>query len=262
MEYNYEQIEKYLKGELSMVELNNFEQELATNSTLKEEVALYKDVDASLNNHFRFEKEDKALKAMFNEYGKKYAVEYASDQNNTSIEQNIEHNDANKVPKRTTITRRLFPLAALAAAAALLLFLFNPFTNQVSPTQLAEQNFTPYTLETFMGGGQSDEILKKGKKYYNGKAYDLALENFNQYLGINANDSEVLLAKGCAEFKLHQTNNAIQTFQKIKGQASAKWYLALAYLKNNDVENAKAQLQSLTSNAQYGKNAKALLKEL
>jgi len=269
MEYNYEQIVKYIKSELSPAEMQSFEEELSKNKTLQQEVALYKDVDVTLSNEFKYKKEDTALQATLSQLSKKYATEYAASNFeikttglNTSDELYTEEAIDQTKP---SITRRLFPLAALAAAAALLLFLFNPFTQQMSPVQLADQHFAPYTLETFMGNGDSNEILKKGKKYYNGEAYNLAIENFNKYLAINSNDAEVLLAKGSAELKLNKTEAAIQTFQLIQGKASAKWYLSLAYLKNGETKNAIPLLESLSEgkeNLSYTKRAKEILANL
>lgn len=268
MDYNYEQIVKYLKNELSSAEMQSFEQELSINKTLKEEVILYKDVEASLSNQFNYEKEDSELQITFNKLGKKYATEYSETQSETTATDSVTsktHSQEEINQTKPSIIRRLFPLAALAAAAALLLFMFNPFTQQLSPAQLADQNFTPYTLETFMGNGDSDEFLKKGKKYYNGEAYALAIETFDQYLITNPTDGEVLLAKGSAQFKLNKIDASIQTFQQINNKTSAKWYLALAHLKNGESEKAKTLLQGLSKkedNKLYTEKAKELLKEL
>lgn len=258
MEFSYEQIEKYIKGELSTTEVQSFEKELAVNTSLKEEVALYKDVEASFSSHFKFEKENATIESTLGDLGKKYASE--------NVEHNIQNTDKIESLKaksgKPTITRRLFPLIILAAAAALLLFIFNPFTNQITPSQLAVQNFSPYEIETFMGDDKSDKILKEGKKHYNSGVYALALENFNEYLLANPNDIEVQLTKGCAQFKLEQTDAAIQTFQQIKNSNAAKWYLALTYLKKDDVNKANTILKSLLNNQQYGNKAETLLKQL
>jgi len=266
MEYDYKQIEKFIKGELSEAELKKFKEELNTNAELKKEVMLYQDVEISLSEIFKYEKEDKTLKATFNEFGKKYALEYSTNKEETQVDNAgvLLETKVEEATNRPTITRRLFPLAALAAAAALLLFLFNPFTNQVSPTQLAEQNFTPYQLDAFMGDDNNTEIeWKNAVKYYRAEDYENALQNFNIFLQSNPNNKEALLAKGNAQLKLNQTNAAIQTFQQVGNNSeAAKWYLALAHLKNDEVKKAKPFLQSLTGKATYGKKAKALLKAI
>jgi len=258
MEFNYEQIEKYLKGELAPADLENFELELSKSELLKEEVALYKDVEVALSNQIKFEKEDSETETILAELGGKYKEKNIEDTSKKDGEFEAKVVNTNK----STITRRLFPLATLAAAAALLLFIFNPFVSQLSTEQLADENFTPYTLESFMGDSGTDKILKKGKKQYGTGAYELALKNFNEYLEVNPGDTEIQLAKGCSQFKLNQTDAAIQTFQEIKNSSSAQWYLALAYLKKEETNSAKAVLESLLSDRQFGNKAEALLKQI
>jgi len=266
MEYDYKQIEKFIKGELPEAELIRFEEELNTNSDFKKEVMLYQDVDISLSDIFKYENEDKALQVTFNQLGKKYANEYSKNEAEITVENADVSTEIHKeeAVKQPTITRRLFPLAALAAAAALLLFLFNPLANQVSPAQLAEQNFTPYQLDALMGSGDNAEAdWTKGAKYYRAKDYNNALQYFNVFLKNNPNNKEALLAKGSAQMKLNLIDEAIQTFQQINSKSKAsEWYLALAYLKNDEAEKAKGLLQNLSGNTKYDKNAKTLLNDL
>jgi len=258
MEFNYEQVAKYIKGELPAAELQSFEQELASNTSLKEEVALYKDVEASLSTHFKFKEEDTAIEASLTKLSKKYTSENTKD-----VSKETSEFETKAISKdKPSITRRLFPLVTLAAAAALLLFIFNPFAGQLSLGELVTQSFKPYELETFMGDDESDKILKEGKKHYNDEAYKLALENFNEYLSVNPNDKEVQLAKGCSQFQLNQTDAAIQTFKQIENNSSAQWYLALSYLKKEEAHKAKTILESLVSDRQFRTKAKALLKHL
>ena len=258
MEFNYEQIEKYIKGELSPTEVKSFEQELLGNSALKEEVALYKDVENTLSKQFKFEKEDAAVETTISQLSKKYATQ--------NIEDNVSKSKENKTKEvqnsKGNIMRRLLPLATLAAAAALLLFLFNPFSNKISPTQLAAQNFEKYEPDTSMGSSDVKTTYEEAIKNYRAENYEVAITKFDSFLKDEPNNKEALLAKGCALLELNKSGLAIQTFQQIKGSKTANWYLALSYLKNDEVTKAQPILEGLLDNKKYGAKAKAILRDL
>lgn len=291
--YDYEKIEKYISNKLSESEQALFEQEVQTDSELKKEVDSYKKVHNELAYKFKYKQEDNEFQALIEDLGYQYFSKKSA-ATNLGSESEIEILVGNKEQSESeqqiyenskpAKTKRLFIIGAFAAAATVLFFLFNPFKNQLSSAQLAEQHFMPYELQTIMNSGnnngvtpdsglegsdlikntESKELLKKGKKYYNEKDYALAKQYFNQYLSVNPNDIDVQLAKGSSEFKLGQTNAAIQTFKEMKDSNDALWYLALAYLKNKEAEKAKPLLKSLSNkdDKKYTKEAKEILKAL
>lgn len=287
--YDYQKIEKYISNKLSESEQALFEQEVQTDSELKKEVDSYKKVHNELAYKFKYKQEDNEFQALIEDLGYQYfskksaATNLGSESEIETLVGNKEQSESEQQiyeNSKPAITKRLFIIGAFAAAATVLFFLFNPFKNQLSSAQLAEQHFKPYELQTIMNSGnngvtpdsglegsdpikntESKELLKKGKKYYNEKDYALAKQYFDQYLIINPNDIDVQLAKGSCEFKLGQTSVAIQTFGKMKDSNAAQWYLALAYLKNKETEKAKPILKSLSNNddKKYTKEAKEIL---
>ena len=258
MEFNYEQIEKYIKGELSSTEAQSFEQELSANSALKEEVALYKDVQNTLSKQFKFEAEDAVVETTIAQLSKKYAAQ--NFKNNVSKPQ--ENKEEEVENSKVSMIRRLLPLTTLAAAAALLLFFFNPFKNNISPAQLAAQNFELYQLDASMGSSDLKATWTEAIKNYRAENYEVAITKFDSFLKDNPDNKEALLAKGCALLKLNKTDLAIQTFQQINNSKTANWYLALSYLKNDEVTKAQPILEGLLDNKKYGAKAKAILRDL
>jgi len=258
MKFNYEQIEKYIKGELSSTEAQSFEQELSGNSALKEEVALYKDVENALSKQFKFEAEDAAVETTIAQLSKKYVAQNVKNSVNKPQENKAEEVENSK----GSIIRRLLPLTTLAAAAALLFFFFNPFNNKISPALLAVQNFELYQLDASMGSSDVKATWQEAIKNYRAENYVVAINKFDLFLKDNPNNKEALLAKGCALLKLNKTDLAIQTFQQINNSKTANWYLALSYLKNDEVTKAQPILEGLLDNKKYGAKAKAILHDL
>jgi len=293
--YDYGKIEKYINGELSDSEQALVHQRLQDDSELKREVDLYKELNNNLAYKFKYKQEDNEFKATIEDLGSQYFPKKSSE-TNVSSESDVETLVGNKEQSETenpiyesskrTITKRLLILGAFVAAATVLFFLFNPFKSPLSNDQIiAKQNFIPHEWQTSMSSGngnngisganlegsnlanskESNDLYKRGKKFYNAKDYASAKQYLDQYLTINPNNIEVQLAKGSCEFKLDQTDSAIQTFKKLKDNSDAQWYLALAYLKNKEAEKAKPLLQNLSKNiesARLAKQAKEILKEL
>lgn len=286
--YNYEIIEKHINGELTKNEQVLFQQSLQDDDELKREVDLYKELNNNLAYQFKYKQEDEDFKVTIKDLGDEYFPKKNGKINidtESKVETLVGYKEQSESEhqidenKKSVISKRLLMMSGLAVAASVLFFLFNPFINQPSYAQLAEQHFLPYELQTIMGINngildpsiegngrtKSKQFLKKGKKHYNEKDYASAKQYLEQYLEINTNDIDVQLAKGSCEFKLDQTDSAIQTFKKLKDNSDAQWYLALAYLKNNEAEKAKAILKNFTENSADNWNtlkAKEILEEL
>jgi len=223
-------INEYISGELTGNDLVEFKKLLVTDEALQQKIKVHRQIDEVLSENYfevnrfnqaEYDKEKKRLNLIFTKMNKKYFVK----------EKNI--------PKKPSIIRRLLPFVALAAAATLLFFVFNPFVNNLSPTQLADQYFESYTSGTLMG---EDPILVDSPK--------------------------ILLEKGSNQYEANQIEQAIQTFQQVADNSSliyqneANWYLALCYLKQNKPEMAKPLLNQLQQSTDFGIKSKAILKQL
>lgn len=256
-------IGKYIDGELPNEALRKFEQQLKTDKALQEEVRFQQTILQSLQAKNEFENEKENLVSFLNRLEQNVDL---SDNNEKTTDLESTSNEATSAP--STIFKRLTPFVTLAVAAAILLFIWSPWQTNLSNAQFADANYKTYILDTNMDDANTlNTYFKDGKFAYDDKDYATAEKEFENYLAIKPNDYKVILAKGNCEFQLGNFDEAIRTFQQV---ANAKtvysntghWYLALSYLKNDNVEKAKTSLQQITEQSEYDKQAKKLLQQL
>jgi len=264
MNFNYEQIEQYIDGTLTGEALANFEAKLLTDKTLAEEVALYKDVDVTLASAYAYKEEDAALEQTFNQMGKKYFTKEATIQEADSAK--TKQDNTKVIPlqprakenedKKPSGLRWLRPVIGLVAAALIALFIW--IGNVIQPFD------EPYQLAVIERSG-SKQMLEQAQKAYNSGDYASALPVFEKYTG---DEIEVQIAKGNAEFYLGKIDAAVNTLEKVVSRNSvytptANWYLAGAYLEQNEPKKAKAALGKIPEGAKkYYTKAQKLLRKI
>lgn len=180
------------------------------------------------------------------------------------------HQEVQKPPAKT---RRLWPLiTSLAAAVTLLLIggtLFFRGQN-LSPQELFVQNYQAYPLSlTSRGEAEELERAQLNQRYKN-KDYQAALPLFEKLLSQDEKNARLLLGAGISHLELNQTKQAQTYFeaiiaaQDLRLQETARWYLALSFLKEGQVDAARIALENILKNPQAGtyQKAKQLLKDL
>ena len=145
------------------------------------------------------------------------------------------------------------------------------FTNtSINNDELFAANFEPYrnVVHPIVRGETAQDIKTKAFIAYETKNYEEALGYFNKILK-ESEDETILFYKANVLLQLNKGDDAIAIFEnnlKTSDSLNEKnqWYLALAYLKNNNIDQAKHQLQALiTSNSKFkSKTAKQLLKKI
>jgi tetratricopeptide (TPR) repeat protein len=118
-----------------------------------------------------------------------------------------------------------------------------------------------------MRGDLLSDTSLKAKAY---KAYDLATyaDAITLFEQVQQKDEGVYLYLGNAYLALGDATKAIPLFEKVIAEYDvfdepAEWYLALAYLRNNRVEEAVSKLRALQQgNNSYADEAERLLKKL
>jgi len=175
---DYEKIDKYLNGLLIDTELTEFEVRLQNESKLKNEVDGYIELNEGLA--FKFNSNKDEVKATLNNLGDQY---FLNKNVKVETEAEIRQTQTFTKPEKATIeagekskrkpVKPLYLLATFAAAAALLLFLFNPFADQLSSSQLlAGQYFEVYETQTFQKVAQeSSNIYKQIANWYLAMCY-------------------------------------------------------------------------------------------
>ncbi len=168
----------------------------------------------------------------------------------------------------------MYQKAGLIAAAAglLLLLVFGIFSLQ-NKTPLNDKLYAAY-FEPFDSPGSgltrgTNEVTLKTQAYeaYDNGQYAEAIAKFGEILK-NSDDPVIHLCLGNAQLKEGLLPQAEITFNHILARhdgdllTQAKWYLALTYLKQNNVEGCKANLWQIRDSSTYGEKARKLLKEL
>lgn len=105
---------------------------------------------------------------------------------------------------------------------------------------------------------------------YDKQDYAGAVNGFEQTLKQNPNDEKALFYSAVSYLSLGQTDKALGNFNKIlanknsKYYEDAQWYSSLAYIKNNDMKNARTNLIQIQNNekGRYKKQADETLEQI
>lgn len=238
-EENYILFDQYLQDELSVAEKQAFEKQLLENQELVLAFQNFKEVQAQLENKFRFETEKNAFK------------------------ENVEaiataHFNAKK-PKVVNLK----PLIYLAAASVMLLlglFLFNPSSKPHF------EDFNQHESAHFTERGASVDNLKKAEEAFNAKHYKEAVPLFESILE-DKKTVEIQYFYGISLLETNKTTEAEVIFKELQsGNSSYKnkaiWGLALAKLKQKEYNSCKNLLLTIPSDYENYEQVQKLLKEL
>jgi len=239
-------IEDYLDGELQGDALQAFEQRLNTEPELSKEMQLFREV----NTH---------LKAAHKAYKKK---EWKA----------ILDESKQPVQKKPAGNRRIIYLISAAAAAALLFFgIFTLFPGASSSNELAQQYWEDSSsfLATSIERGSTDtdsQRLADAFVQYKSSNYENSLQMLSTL--DNANDEAGLLQAACF-FQLDNTPKAIEILLPLvnnpqsMAKDEAQWYLALAYLKDQQPVAAQKLLNDIIARKAWNwKKAQSLSDQL
>ncbi len=170
-------------------------------------------------------------------------------------------------------TRRLWPrVASVAAAIALLIisgvFLFK--SQNLSPEMAFENYYKPYELKLASRAATDNQLTLQINELYFNKKYNAALPLLEEALLADPNNARLLLASGICHLELDELTSARSKFSTIVKSKNlrltdkANWYLALSFLKEGKILEAKSFLNPIIKNAEADQHheAKELLKKL
>jgi tetratricopeptide (TPR) repeat protein len=239
-EEQYEQIERYLREEMTPAERADFALMLANDAVLKKEMVLH----AGLQGLARREEFVQSLSGVARDH---FAAE----------------------PVQAAGSRRL--LYWSAAAAVVLLAAIGIFLMQ-SPSKSSSQElfmayFAPYDVPTALrseGSLHTGEASRQAFERYSQKDYAAAIPLFSQALeDATGNKMLLVFSRGICYLATDNTPQAEHDFQMVLDDNNslfvdqAGWYLALTHLKAGQTEAARAALRSVRD-----ARAKALLRDL
>lgn len=229
-----ELINGYFEGSLSEGQLTEFEKLLKT--------------DAEFNSAFEFEKE---LQLALKKEARKEIKELFSSLNERE----------GKSKGKVISMQPWLAAASIALVVGLgswLLFFNSPDLNT---NQLYAANFSPYenVVHPIERGNQLEDLLSRAFTAYEDEKYNEALQLFKE-LNVKQNDGYIDFYKAIVLMQLNRHEESIPLLQhyiqnnrELKDRAH--WYLALSYLKLDDVSNSKTELEKLIQLGSFKKAA-------
>ena len=238
-------IERYIAGEMNDAEQNWFLREIEGNTRLREEVELRKKTDKVLKIHDIIQLRNKL----------------------SEIEKNREH----RVPSKAS-GRRL-PIGIAAAVAGLIILGSIAFfgSRHLTSDELISQYYKPYDGISVSRSLQTDASTNysTGIDYYNIHDYKNAALYFSKVLASDPDDMESTMFYGTSSFEEKNYPEAKKSFSKVIDNNNnlfiedAEWYLALCYLKSNEMKKAVDELTIIkNSRSIYSSNAGKILKRM
>jgi len=260
-------IEKYLNGEMTKEETTVFLKKIDADSGAKRMLELYEEMD-TVYDEKNWELIDRNITYKKVEHYENFLKSDSGEKVSEAILK-AEHSYFEE-SRPSKIKQTLLYVGAIAAVFIAGLFLTNQFNNTINGDQLYAEyknwNVLP-SLTLRDGAGDLTNI----EKLFRDKRYEESLVLLKAYVSDNDQkiNPQILLYLGVTQLELDQNEAAISSFTKLRNSNTldvpkAHWYLALCYLKLNDLEKAKSELNLLIgSNISFQQNkAKELLEKL
>lgn len=250
---SFDKIEMYLKGMLSPEEMASFEAELKSDQSLSEDLKLYKDIRTFLENYKRKEK----FKINLHEINKEFVQEFAA-----------KHNIATKKPLNLKWLYYSAAAVLIIAAVSAIVFTFTKTTKSVD-TLFAENYDFKNNIAIRNTDSTSLKNIDKCFREFASSHFENAIACFKDIKPDENEYSFSLYYSGIANMEIKNYNQAASCFRKIIDSNNhnfllySKWYLALCYLKLNEVDKARVLFEDISkSENHYQNKAGNILKDL
>jgi hypothetical protein len=257
MKHNFEDIARYADNEMSAEERQAFEAALGTDPELQEQLALYRDVDSTLQQQFRPDEQREQLKTTMQQLRGAYFTEQAGDVGNVPVVASTQ-----APAKVVSFNRYLKSAVAIAAVLVIGLFIWQPWQADLY-TQYAEAKM----IRQEERGGHMDTVLTQATTAFNNREFTTAAVLLAEVVQKEPENSFASFYFGVALLRSDKNEAARNVFARLsKGESAFKYeaifYTALSYLKEKEKEAAKAWLEKIPADAaNYGK-AQELLKRI
>lgn len=198
----------------------------------------------------------------------KHAIHKKEHQN---LKEHFKNLDDSILIERQTPNRKIWLVAASITLLVALTFSYIYFNKDYSSEELYANYYQPAKNVVHPIVRNNDSQTDKNKAFiaYQKEDYVTAEKLFSS-LYMSTKNSELLFYEGITLLELNKVDGAILKFKSHLNYSDAvsemtNWYLALAYLKQNDIQNTKTILTEIVNNEalNYKKeDAKTLLKKL
>jgi tetratricopeptide (TPR) repeat protein len=238
-------IERFIADEMNEAEKQWFLKELDGNQGLREEVALRERTDKVLKSHDVIRLRNKLSE--------------------------IENSRSMPIPTKTTGKR--LPISIAAALAGLIIISSITFfgTKHLTNDEILNQYYKSYDGGSISRSSQAatNSDYSTGMEYYNIHDYKNAALYFSKVLYVDPENMESTMFYGTSSFEVNNYPEAQRSFIKVIDNNNnlfmedAEWYLALCYVRTNDIKKASDELKAIkNSKSIYSKNAAKMLRQI
>ncbi len=227
-------IDQYLSKQLKGSALTDFESKMNTDSSFKKEVETQAFLHRGINKFGQDEMKKKLKLIRAEVVGKEKPSQKAKV---VSLGQ--------KKKVRPFLRWSVAATIALVVGAS---FYYVATRQNVSSLDLYASYYQPYSVENSVRSAPAPSNLTQANQLYKAKKFEAALPLFLQTLEIEPENAEIQLAIGISQLELNRMEQASQTFSSINNplyKDQAQWYLAMTFLKQSDLANAKTVLESI-----------------
>ena len=239
MEKNYnDQIDKYLRGEMSPEDESSFLVEVNSSAELKKELELTQDIQKGIE-----------LDALYSAKSLLVAEE-----------------DKLKKPISSSPSNNWWWKAA--ASLILICSVLYFFLGQSADMQeLYSQSYSPYPNIVNPVNRSSSTLPKDWPEAYEAKKYEQVIAVLSEKLKTEPESDVYLFYLAQSHLALGHSDQAITHLEKIKSNSKfyepAQWYVALSYLKQDNADKAEETLNQIKdSDSAYAMRAEKLLNSL
>lgn len=243
-----EQLEKYLKGDMSAKEMKKFEAMLINDNDLLREIALEQELDSVL-----------------------------MDQDILDLKMKLEaaRNATSKSVQLSPVISMMKSNMKYIAAAASMGVLITAGVLTLSPRsytsdKLFKMYYQPDKAVVVNRAGRGNVNIVEALMKFQKKDYEVASNMFEEILINNPDNIALRFYNGISLIETEKYDEAIKSFNIILEDNDnlyvehAEWYLALCYLKKEQVEDARIQLLRIANEEDgfYKEDAKKILEKL
>lgn len=249
-----ETIEEYLDGALTGKELEEFEQTLKTDKSFAAEVRLYREINETLKETEILDLHEQ-LDTVYEKLSKEGKLE-----------------SVNPGKEKKPLIRRIkwyysaaAGVALLTGIAALLYFMLRMPLNE----RLYSENFGIYSFAERSDAPDAATKFDQALALYNSENYEEAWAAAKEVNSSSRSYITALFIQGISAMKINKHDDAVIAFDKIIKDNSTRyverseWYLALCYLKKEDMAKANALFKKIAEGNGFFRNkAKEILNRI
>jgi predicted Zn-dependent protease len=241
MNYSFEDIARYAENEMTAEERQLFEAALAADETLQQQLALYNEVQAGLQQQFTRDDKKEALKATLENLGSEYFQQR----------------------KAKVISLRTYIRSAVAVAAAIIaVLIWQPWQ-----TSLFDEYAATRMISTTVRGENADTLLEKAAIAFNKEDFAGAAGLLQQVVQLQPGNSLAGYYYGIALLQTARPEEARKILTGVYNGHSvftydAAFYIALSYLKEKNRPACREWLEKIPPGANNYDKANELMRKL